>query len=228
MNPSGLHDSTSWSLIHRAAADDESARELFVKRYFPVVRSYLAARWKGDKRGDDLNDAIQDVFVECLRAGGVLDRIEDLRKNSFRGFFYGVIRNVARTHERRWIKSGEETVDESISGLRSADESLSRVFDRAWARAVIKEAIDYMKDQARVQDVAAVRRIDLLRLRFFESTPVREIAEQWAEPAEKLHRELTKAREEFAECLREVLRMQLGGNHERIDHHLSRLRELLH
>ena len=54
---------------------------------------------------------------------------------------------------------------------------------------------------------AAERRIELLRMRFSEDLPVREIARRWGEEAERLHYHLKRAREEFKEALREIVRL---------------------
>ena len=42
------------------------ARQEFGRRYLPVVRAYLHARWSGRLTADELEDAVQDVFVEFL------------------------------------------------------------------------------------------------------------------------------------------------------------------
>ena len=52
----------------------------------------------------------------------------------------------------------------------------------------------------------AVRRVELLRLRFSEGLPIREIAARWEEEPERVHYHYKRAREEFKEALREVVR----------------------
>jgi len=64
------------------------------------VRAYLAHRWRGSPLTGELDDAVQDVFVECFRHGGVLDRMLKREPNSFRAFLYGVTRNIAFRMER--------------------------------------------------------------------------------------------------------------------------------
>ena len=39
-----------------------------------MVRAYLTARWRGTVCWQDLDDTFQEVFVECFRPGGPLDR----------------------------------------------------------------------------------------------------------------------------------------------------------
>lgn len=218
-------DSTSWTLIRCAADGSEDAREAFVLRYLPVVRAFLAARWTGEGRGETLEDAIQDVFVECLRMGGVLDRIDEIRKRSFHSFFYGVCQNVARTHERR-IRRDRDECEEVTEALPDDDPGVSAAFDRAWARAVLSEALDLQRERAGVLGPEALARVDLLQQRFHDGIPVREIAARSGEPAEKLHRQLTRGRTEFQTCLREVMREQVGTG-EGFEIQVERIRELL-
>ena len=130
-------ESTCWTLIERAADADESAREMFVARYYPVVQAYLSARWKDGRSRDEHGDAVQDVFAECLRDGGALEGTRDLHKQSFRKYLFGVVRNVARAHERRWRRT--ENIVSDGETLPADDESLAIVFDKAWAKAAIKE-----------------------------------------------------------------------------------------
>lgn len=199
---------TSWSLIQHAASGDLSARELFARRYVTVVRSFLSARWRNTPRmSGELDDAVQEVFYECFREDGVLDRILERRPDSFRAFLLGISRNVARRWEqrasRRQARDGVPGVD---LGLEKSDEPTpSRVFDRAWARAMLREAGELMEERARNLDRRARRRVELLRLRTRDNLPVRQIAKEWALPPEFLHKEYARARTEFRDALLEIL-----------------------
>ena len=205
-------DSTCWSLIHRAGEADDAARELFVERYYPVVRAYLSARFTRAHRAPEVEDAAQDVFAECLRVGGALAKTSDLRRKKFRSFLYGVVRNVARRHEEHWARNSRAATEEVTTTLPAQEEPLEEAFDRSWAKAVVAEAIDLQRERAMGQGDRAHRRVEMLRLRFYEGCPVREIAQRWDAPADQLHRELTRSKLEFADCLQEVLRMHLGGD----------------
>src|SRR5262249_53439257 len=94
-------DSTCWTLLRDAAAGAPGPREEFVKRYDPVVRAYLAARWRGSGMLKELDDTAQEIFIECLRGGGVLDRARAGQPGGFRAFLYGAARNVALRAESR-------------------------------------------------------------------------------------------------------------------------------
>src|SRR4051812_16682848 len=90
-----LNDVTCWTVIRGAARGEPRDRDDFARRYEPVVRVYLAARWRSSERIRTLDDAVQEVFVECFRGGGALDRLDPDRPGGFRAFLYGVVRIVA-------------------------------------------------------------------------------------------------------------------------------------
>jgi hypothetical protein len=60
-------ESTCWTVIHAPAAGSAADREELAHRYLGVVRAYLAARWRGSALWSNLDNALQEVFVECFR-----------------------------------------------------------------------------------------------------------------------------------------------------------------
>src|SRR5262249_21703359 len=82
----GDRASSCWTLLRDAAAGGEESRAAFAVRYTPVVRAYLAVRWRGSKLLRELDDTVQDVFLECLRNGGLLERVRADRPGGFRAF----------------------------------------------------------------------------------------------------------------------------------------------
>ena len=84
-----------WTVIEGAAAGRKEDRDEFARRYVPAVRAYLAARWQASPFAQELDDATQEVFLECFRQSGVLERADRSRPGGFRAFLYGVVRNVA-------------------------------------------------------------------------------------------------------------------------------------
>jgi len=192
-------DATCWTLIREAAGGDPAARERFARVYQPVVRAYLAARWRTG--GRDADDAAQDVFVECFRAGGLLEKADPERDGGFRAFLLGAARNVARRHEaRKHPVAGPLPPD-----LLADDTGPAEAFDRAWAKSLLREAARVQGEAAQRAGPAALRRVQLLRLRFGDGLPIREIAARWGEDAAKLHHEYATAREEFRAALRGVV-----------------------
>jgi DNA-directed RNA polymerase specialized sigma24 family protein len=190
-------DATCWTLIGAAAGGDAAAREDFARRYQPVARDYFAARWRASPLRSAVDDAIQDVFVECFKSGGVLGKASESPGDGFRPFFHGVLRNVARRHEEKHRPTAE-LVDQP------ADESsLGKAFDKAWAVGLLREAGRVMAEAA--DDERKRRRVELLKLRFQGGLAIREIAAKWDADAAKLHHEYATARDEFRAALRRVV-----------------------
>jgi RNA polymerase sigma-70 factor (ECF subfamily) len=193
---------TCWTLIREAGAGDAVARERFARLYEPVVRAYLAARWRGHRLAASADDAAQDVFVELFRPGGALDRVDPEHAGGFRPFLFGVVRNVALRHEAAKRPFGPPG---DLDRLSADDTSVAAAFDKAWARSLLKEAARVQHDDAQKQGERAVRRYELLELRFQKGLPIREIAKLWDEDATKLHHEYATARDEFRAVLRTVV-----------------------
>ena len=181
-------DSTRWTIIRGAAEGNVLDRAEFARRYAAVIRSYLGARWRGGPLFAEIDDAAQEVFVECFRADGPLSRADPEAAGGFHAYLYGIVRNVARGIEKRYranreLSGGSKFDFDRVEGN---DAPLSAVFDRAWGAS-------------------------LLRLRFGQDLPIREISKRWdAEPA-RVHKEYRKARQEFLAALREVVGEHHGG-----------------
>jgi RNA polymerase sigma-70 factor (ECF subfamily) len=171
MSPS---ESTCWTVIRAAAAGIPAHREELARRYLGVVRAYLAARWRGSGLRADLDDAVQEVFVECFRRGGALETAGAGRVPSFRPFLYGVVRNVARRFESRPTPAAG-----LLPEVQADEPSLSRLFERTWAQGIMAEAAQRQRRRAGARGPEAARRVELLRLRFEEGLPLRTIAERW-------------------------------------------------
>jgi RNA polymerase sigma-70 factor (ECF subfamily) len=195
-------DATCWTLIGAAAGGDAAAREQFARRYQPVARTYFAARWQGHPQ-HTVDDAVQDAFVECFKPGGVLSKARESPPDGVRSFLHGVLRNVARRHEEKYRPGVPLAEDQPAD-----DTTLGRAFDRAWARSLLQEAARVQAESAR-GDERATRRVELLRLRFQDGLPIRDIAARWNEDAAKLHHEYATARDEFRAALTRVVAFHL-------------------
>jgi DNA-directed RNA polymerase specialized sigma24 family protein len=197
-------DATCWTLIGAAAGGDAAARGDFARRYQPVARDYFAARWHTSPLRAAVDDAVQDVFVECFKPNGVLGKASDSPGEGFRPYFHGVLRNVARRHEEKRRPAVE------LQDRPADDSSLGKAFDRAWARSLLREAARVQAEVAG-DDARKRRRVELLRLRFQEGLAIRDIAAKWNEDAAKLHHEYAAARDEFRAALRRVVAFHLPG-----------------
>ena len=207
-------ESTCWTVIEAAAAGAADGREEFARRYEPLVRLALAARWRTSPCLQELDDAVQEVFVECFKQGGILDRAERGRSGGFRAFLYGVIRNVACRFERAraQVREHQAPGEMDLDQIQGDEVSLARLFDQAWARALLREAAVLMEERARRAGAAACRRVELLRLRFHEGLPIRAIAARWQTDAAVLHHEYARARQEFKAALLDVVAFHDPGS----------------
>ncbi len=200
-------DSTCWTVIRAAAAGSPTDREELAHRYLGVVRAYLADRWRGSVLRDGLDDASQEVFVECFREGGAVEVAGAGRVPSFRAFLFGVIRNVARRFESRPVRATGPLPD-----IAADEASQSRLFDRTWARALMAEAAQMQRELAAESGPEAIQRVELLRLRFEEKLPIRTIAERWDVDPGRLHHAYALARKEFRAALLEVVAFHQPGS----------------
>ena len=194
---------TCWTLIHSAANGSAVATNQFAIRYEPILRKSLRYRWTDPRRMRLIDDAVQEILIECIRPGGVLSKANSECPGGFRAFLYGVTRNVMRRFESSpdWhsISVQDPAVDES---------SLGKVFDREFARAVMKEASLLQHRIAELQGPAALRRVELLRARFHDDLSIREIAKRWSVEPVWLHHEYARARDEFRDARLNIIRTQ--------------------
>jgi RNA polymerase sigma-70 factor (ECF subfamily) len=225
----GEAQSTLWTVIRSAAAGDVEARELFARRYEPVIRAYFGARWKGDGLLEEMDDAVQEVFVDCFKDEGALSRADPDRPHGFRAFLYGVTRNVAlRFEERRSARRERQPGSRvDLAALLPTEDHLSRVFDRSWARSLLEQARNLQARRAAAKGSDAVRRLEIMRLRFREDLPVREIARLLEMDPERVHREYAKAREEYKAALRVVVAEHHPGERRSVEGECKRLLECL-
>jgi RNA polymerase sigma-70 factor (ECF subfamily) len=128
----------------------------------------------------------------------VLEKVERGRPGGFQAFLHAVVRNVAREFEatrRRHAHDATEPL--SLDRIVGGEKSLDDVFDQNWAQSVMNQARRLMAARAAAGGDAARRRVELLRLRFEQDRPIRDIATQWGEDAAHLHHEFARARREF-------------------------------
>ena len=103
-------------MIRGAAAGDATQQQAFAQRYAEPIAAYLRARWQASPLAQDVDDAVQEVFVECCRENGVLERASESKTaaGGFRGYLYGVARNVALRFEQRRGRRRERQPPEGL------------------------------------------------------------------------------------------------------------------
>jgi RNA polymerase sigma factor (sigma-70 family) len=229
IQPEPVADATCWTLIEGAAAGDRGARDTFAERYLPLVRDYLEARWRARLSRTELEDAVQDVFVECLKSEGVLEHNRARRGQGFQGYLLGAVRNVALRIEERGARRLDSTPHSAseLERLPADEASSSRVFDRSWAATIMRQAAERQQEVARAHGVVALRRVELLRRIFQDGQRIADIAREWGEPPEGLHREYARARKEFAGALREIVAFHAPESDAAIERECAELIDLL-
>ena len=190
-------------------------RAEFADRYERVIRAYLGARWRASPLINSLEDAVQDVFLDCFK--GALAGADAGRP--FRAYLYGITRNIARRIEH--ARRRTELRLESHIDPPAREQTLSRVFDEAWARALMKRAAALQRASA--ADEGALRRVEILRRRFQEGMPIRAMAATWGLDPAKLHHEYARAREEFREALKLVVAEHHVGLPAEVERECARL-----
>lgn len=194
-----------------AAAGDAESREEFSRLYDPIVRSYLAARWRRSLEDEDVSDGVQEVLLQCFKEGGALGRVLDDRPGGFRAYLYGVARNVAATLEA--ARARRPVNDDGLDAVPSDEATLSRAFDRAFARALTREARRIMESRADRGENAR-HRARALALMYEEGLPAREVAARMGVDVAAVYIHLSRGRKEFREALVEALARHHPGESE--------------
>lgn len=222
-------DNTRWSVIQDAAGGNSEARAEFVRLYEPAIKAYFGARWNHGAGSGEVDDAVQEVFVECFRDRGALANADPGRANGFRSYLYGILRNVGHRFERKWGRKREHPAgsDVDLEAVPAEEDTASKAFDRAWAKLLLKAAARHQARIAREKGGDAARRVDLLVLRFEEGLPIREIADRWDVEAAWLHHQYAQAREEYKRALLDVIRENQSGTEASFEKECRRLLDLL-
>lgn len=197
---------TCWTVLRAASKGDAEARQAFSRTYAATIRGYLNARWRGRVLASEIEDARQEVFLECLKAGGALDRA-DPALGDFRALLFGVTRNVARRFEERALERGHLRPEDSawLQQIASDGPGQASLFDQNWARVLMRQSKRLHRERAQADGMAGQRRLELLERRFGDDQAIRDIAADWGVPAQEVHNAYRKARTEFYGCLREIV-----------------------
>lgn len=194
-------------MISAAADGETAAREEFADCYERVLRSFFEGRWSDPSRRARVDDAVQEAFLVCFRDDGALSTAEQGRGPGFRAYLRGVARNVARTFERRVqasrVRRGDAPAD--VEGLTGDDPEAATLFDREYARSLLRTAGKRMRTDTNRQTEAHRRRAELLTLRFEQGLTIKDIAERWQVDNKWLHHQYEQAQKEFRACFRDVV-----------------------
>jgi DNA-directed RNA polymerase specialized sigma24 family protein len=219
---------TCWTVLRAAADGDRDARSVFARSYATPIKAYLRHRWSRSALSNDVDDAAQEAFIEAFKPNGAIERADPAR-GDFRGLLYGVVRNVARRFEERAAKSVARDAKETVylDELPHDALALSRVFDRSWAQALMREAVSCHKEASGSDDIAS-RRFRVLSMKHDDGLAIREIAAALNESdVAMIHNDYRQARRAFAAHLRKVVAKHTGARESQIDAECERLFDLL-
>jgi RNA polymerase sigma factor (sigma-70 family) len=189
---------TSWEIIQGAARGDTSAQAEFAAIYGVPLRAYFRSlQGRYLSRGIDVDDLVQDVFVECMKREGALTRA-DAGRGPFQYFLRGVAHNVAMRAVAGPVHHLSADT-EAMDMLVAEDLTASRVFDREYAQAILLRA------RALMAQSSDERLGEILRLRSEEGLSLGEVAARLNMTAQMVRNLNEKARAAFERTLLQVL-----------------------
>lgn len=159
--PFSSFHSTRWTLVRRAQGDGAEARaalsELCDIYYQPVL--LFTRRWCGD--ADRAQDLAHGFFEDLLgrESIGAADPV----KGRFRTYLLGSVKHyLARQREREGAaKRGGDFTRVPLEDSHKSDDEWELEFDRAWALALIRRALDSLANE--VEKSGKARQFEILR-----------------------------------------------------------------
>jgi DNA-directed RNA polymerase specialized sigma24 family protein len=141
---------THWSLVGRAGqaaeADRRHALEQLLMRYLPPMRAHLTQAKRLSV--DEAEDVLQAFLAEKVLAQNVIGRADSAR-GRFRSFILtslnNFLSNVRRDSGAQKRGGGRIESASPIDGVAAPDGSPADTFDVAWAREVLRQAIEAMR-----------------------------------------------------------------------------------
>ena len=196
---------SSWALVVAAADEDRVALAEFARRYDQFVRRVLAKRWLSSPCRRYFDDAVNAVFVECIKPYGVIQKAQSSKGVSFRSLLYRVVCHVAARFERDHVRDARVVCDSAnLAELTESDHNLLEQLTREEVSDAIRRSLAMMTES---EDDATRRRGELLRQHTCEDLKIIHLASGDPQVAEALHREHSKAKKEFTQILFSVIQV---------------------
>lgn len=155
----GLFATTHWSLVSRAAGDEDSpavaaARDELCRKYWYPIYAHIRRR---GSRPEDAQDLTQEFLARMLGPHGFAGAKRD--RGRFRSYTLGALRHFladARDRARAQKRGGgcialswEQDLAEARLAREPVDtESPDRLFERRWALTVIQHALARLEAEA--------------------------------------------------------------------------------
>lgn len=213
--PSGRFPSTQASAIDPHGASrilqNRARSERLVRLYWKPV--YCVIRQKWAKSNDDAKDLTQEFFTQEILEGSLLENYAPQR-GGFRAFLKGAIFNFM-THAQRADGSQKRGGHVKLLSLEAGDLSIAEIvpngndltpeqlFDRAWKREVLAQAIVLLEERLRAQGkeeyFQAFKRYDLDPSG--QGASYKAVADSLGISQDTLKNHLVRARKEFMEAV---------------------------
>jgi RNA polymerase sigma-70 factor (ECF subfamily) len=162
----------------------KDAGDELLNRHFDSI-----ARFFRRKLGDDVQDLIQQTFLDCIEGK---DRIE---QGNFRAYLYGIARNRLSLWLRQKSRHGT-VVDLSVNSVADCQTRPSKRIARGQEEAVLLEAMRHIPID---QQIA-------LELNYWEGMSGPEVAAVLGVPANTIRGRLSRARQALRDQLDELER----------------------
>src|SRR5678815_2684455 len=91
-----------------------------------------------------VDDATQEVFLECFRPGGALTHFDIERSHGVAAFLRGVVRNVAHRLEHAHARDVDRRRRLAIAATASSGAGAAEQLDRVWQRDRVAAALDLL------------------------------------------------------------------------------------
>ncbi len=197
-------------LILSAAQGDPESRVLMVSEFEPILSRFFRARWQHTPGlRQDVQEAVQELFVELFRDQGPLQNFDPQRPEGFIPFLLGVARNVGRRIETQRSRRCRFVRPDSWDRVPGRELECAAELDYRLVYELIQQAWDLHWERAHASGDEAVRRAHILHLRIQHDISIREIAVLWDTDATHLHRQYARARREFRRVVLDLAREQM-------------------
>jgi len=230
-------DTTSWSLILRAASDDDGearlALALLCEQYWYPVYAYV--RRQGAS-ASDAEDLTQGYFARFLEKGVVRDAQRD--RGRFRAFLLASVRHFLsneRDRERAKKRGGGRrlvSLDAEVAENRLASEPAdpknpATLFEESWAQTLLQRVHERLGIEAARRGTAdRYERLRPLLVGAEREAGYEEIAREWGVGESAVRVALHRLRRRFGEVLREEIGRTVDGPGD-VDDEMRHLFEVL-
>lgn len=225
---------TQWSLVGRAAVDDEGVREEAVAELLSIYRGALRAFLVETRRipGAVAEDILQDFIADRILSRRILEQANSDR-GRFRNFLVKSLSNYASTGlKREYARQAREfELDEALLEVSASAQDTDR-FDQEWVRSLVADTLALMEEDCRERarmdlwEILRARAVDPI-LEGTEPVAYEEIIERFGlESPRQAINLLATAKRAFVRHLRVAVGRYAGGD-DRIEQELADLRAIV-